>query len=104
MEVKTENENISGENTEEENTDEEMEEQDIKKTKHPRYESHDISEGKTVFVKNVPFSVKNEQLKKCMEQFGPVYYALVCVDPLTEFSKGTAFVKFKVNIHNEYLV
>lgn len=65
--------------------------------KRPRYESHDVSEGKTVFLKNVPFSVKNEELKKYMEQFGPIYYALVCIDPLTEYSKGTAFVKFKVN-------
>ncbi|CAG5096374.1 Similar to SPBC4F6.14: Uncharacterized RNA-binding protein C4F6.14 (Schizosaccharomyces pombe (strain 972 / ATCC 24843)) [Cotesia congregata] len=43
---------------------------------------------------NVPFSVKNDELRKCMEQFGPVYYALVCIDSLTEHSKGTAFVKF----------
>ena len=40
--------------------------------------------------------IKNEDLKTCMEHFGPVYYALVCVDPLTEHSKGTAFVKFRV--------
>ncbi|KAK9308407.1 hypothetical protein QLX08_001583 [Tetragonisca angustula] len=61
----------------------------------PRFESHDVSEGKTVFLKNVPFSVKNDELKQYMERFGPIYYALVCIDPLTEFSKGTAFVKFK---------
>ncbi|CAD6228043.1 GSCOCG00006324001-RA-CDS [Cotesia congregata] len=60
----------------------------------PRVLSHDIPEGKTVFLKNVPFSVKNDELRKCMEQFGPVYYALVCIDSLTEHSKGTAFVKF----------
>ena len=65
----------------------------------PRFESHDVSEGKTVFLKNVPFSVKNDELKQYMERFGPVYYALVCIDPLTEFSKGTAFVKFKVNFY-----
>lgn len=69
---------------------------DIKEMKYPRFESHDVSEGKTVFLKNVPFSVKNHELKKYMEQFGPVYYALVCIDSLTEYSRGTAFVKFKV--------
>lgn len=36
------------------------------------------------------------------EKFGPVYYALVCVDRLTEHSKGTAFVKFRVIIYNIY--
>lgn len=58
--------------------------------------SNDISEGRTVFVKNVPFSANNDDLRNCMEQFGQVIYALVCTDPVTEHSKGTAFVKFQV--------
>ncbi|XP_029664594.1 RNA-binding protein 28 [Formica exsecta] len=62
--------------------------------KHPQ-RSNDVSEGRTVFLKNVPFAVKNDELKSFMEQFGPIYYALVCIDPLTEYSKGTAFVKFR---------
>ncbi|KAF7997863.1 hypothetical protein HCN44_009261 [Aphidius gifuensis] len=83
---------------EEEDEDEDKKEAEVKEEKEPekqeRYRSHDVSEGKTVFIKNVPFSVKNDELKACMEQFGRVYYALVCMDPLTEHSKGTAFVKF----------
>ncbi|XP_012061488.1 PREDICTED: RNA-binding protein 28 [Atta cephalotes] len=63
--------------------------------KRPNRVSNDVGEGKTIFLKNIPFSVKNDELKKCMEQFGPVYYALVCMDPLTEYSRGTAFVKFE---------
>lgn len=65
-------------------------------SQHPRRISNDVNEGKTVFIKNVPFTAKNEDLKECMQQFGPVYYALVCMDHLTEHSKGTAFVKFIV--------
>lgn len=68
--------------------------------KHPQRISNDVSEGRTVFLKNVPFSVKNDELKSFMEQFGPIYYALVCIDPLTEYSKGTAFVKFRVKFTN----
>ncbi|XP_071452527.1 RNA-binding protein 28 [Hetaerina americana] len=49
----------------------------------------------TVFLKNVSFQTTSEELKGFMEKFGPVVYALVCVDPVTEHSKGTAFVKFK---------
>lgn len=64
-------------------------------SKRPRRISDDVNEGRTVFLKNVPFSVKNDELKGYMEQFGPVYYALICIDRLTEHSKGTAFVKFK---------
>lgn len=66
------------------------------KSKHLQRISDDVNEGKTVFLKNMPFSVKNDELKRYMEQFGPVCYALVCIDHLTEHSKGTAFVKFKV--------
>ncbi|XP_034241050.1 RNA-binding protein 28 [Thrips palmi] len=61
----------------------------------PLRESHDISEGCTVFVKNIPFSVNNEEFKKSMRRFGLIYYALICVDHLTEHSKGTGFVKFR---------
>ncbi|XP_025195373.1 RNA-binding protein 28 [Melanaphis sacchari] len=61
-----------------------------------RFKSHDVKEGLTVFFKNVSFSVNNDELKRFVkERFGPVYYALVCVDRLTEHSKGTAFVKFR---------
>lgn len=64
-----------------------------------RFKSHDVKEGLTVFLKNVSFSVTNDELKRFMkERFGPIYYALVCMDRLTEHSKGTAFVKFRVNI------
>ncbi|PSN38981.1 RNA-binding protein 28 [Blattella germanica] len=65
---------------------------DVKK---PKVISNDVSEGRTVFIKNVPFSATNEDIKACMEQFGKVIYALVCIDPVTEHSKGTAFVKFQ---------
>ncbi|KAK0099071.1 hypothetical protein PV326_008385 [Microctonus aethiopoides] len=90
-------------NEDNDDDDEDQEDQDIKDSsiiehepeKRPRVISHDVNEGKTVFLKNVPFSANNNDLKECMEQFGPVYYALVCIDPLTEHSKGTAFVKFR---------
>lgn len=85
---------------EEDIEDEEMEddqsqysqEPEIKK---PRVISNDVQEGKTIFIKNVPFSATNNDVKQCMEKFGPLHYALVCMDRLTEHSKGTAFVKFQ---------
>ncbi|XP_044748099.1 RNA-binding protein 28 isoform X2 [Coccinella septempunctata] len=60
----------------------------------PRVVSNDISEGKTVFIKNIPFEATNADLEKCMNQYGPIHYALICVDKYTEHSKGTGFVKF----------
>ncbi|KAF7287821.1 hypothetical protein GWI33_000174 [Rhynchophorus ferrugineus] len=56
--------------------------------------SRDVSEGKTIFVKNVPYDATGDDLKKCFLQYGSVYYALICIDKMTEHSKGTAFVKF----------
>lgn len=61
-----------------------------------RQRRDDIDEGKTVFVKNLPFSATNEEFKNCIEQFGPVFYAVICKDKLTEHSRGSGFVKFKV--------
>ncbi|KAL1506746.1 hypothetical protein ABEB36_006050 [Hypothenemus hampei] len=66
----------------------------ISESTQKRFHSHDVHEGKTVFIKNVPFQATNEDLKECMSQYGPLYYALICMDKLTEHSKGTAFVKF----------
>lgn len=71
---------------------------EVEEVSRPRRVSNDVNEGKTVFLKNVPFSATNEELRQCMEQFGPVYYALICMDQLTEHSKGTAFVKFQVSV------
>lgn len=74
------------------------ESESIKEEKKPRVMSNDIVEGKTIFIKNVPFEATNEDLKECMRQFGPIYYALICVDKFTEHSKGTAFVKFQARL------
>ncbi|KAL1459258.1 hypothetical protein WDU94_011261 [Cyamophila willieti] len=62
-----------------------------------KVKSNDVTEGKTVFLRNVPFHIDNNRLKQLMiTEFGySIMYALVCIDPLTEHSKGTGFVKFK---------
>ncbi|KAF5274299.1 hypothetical protein FQR65_LT04417 [Abscondita terminalis] len=57
--------------------------------------SDDIVEGKTVFIKNIPFAATSEDLKISMSKFGSICYAVICIDELTEHSRGTAFVKFK---------
>ncbi|XP_030034995.2 RNA-binding protein 28 [Manduca sexta] len=59
-----------------------------------RVRLNDAEDGCTVFMTNIPFSVDNDQLKVFAEQTGPVKYALVCIDKMTEHSKGSGFVKF----------
>ncbi|XP_022903891.2 RNA-binding protein 28 [Onthophagus taurus] len=97
--VKSENDSVKSEETSAESSDEEDIDEKIEEkpdlNKKPHMVSQDVSEGKTIFIKNVPFDATNNDLKQCMLQFGPVFYALICIDKLTEHSKGTAFVKFK---------
>ncbi|EEB11515.1 RNA-binding protein, putative [Pediculus humanus corporis] len=55
----------------------------------------DAEDGKTVFIRNLPFSATNEDLRENFKAYGDIEYALICIDKLTEHSKGTGFVKFK---------
>lgn len=48
----------------------------------------------TVFIRNLPFSSTDEVLKGHFELFGPVRYARVVLDHVTERPKGTGFVCF----------
>uniref|UniRef100_A0ABM1J0J7 RNA-binding protein 28-like n=1 Tax=Polistes dominula TaxID=743375 RepID=A0ABM1J0J7_POLDO len=80
----------------EEEEEEEADDKELIRRQNFKRESNDVEDGKTIFLKNVPFSTTNNELKKFMEErFGPVYYALICIDRMTEHSRGTAFVKFK---------
>jgi len=48
----------------------------------------------TLFVRNLPFNVVDEDLQEHFEQFGAVRYARVVLDQATERSRGTGFVCF----------
>ncbi|KAL8904755.1 MAG: hypothetical protein Q9171_006939 [Xanthocarpia ochracea] len=48
----------------------------------------------TLFIRNVPFTVADEDLSSHFAAFGPVRYARVVMDPSTGRSKGTAFISF----------
>lgn len=74
-------------------SDDEDEEIDDKKNI-KKQESNDIQEGKTVFIKNIPFTATDEDLKQSCLVFGKLYYALVIKDPISGHAKGTGFVKF----------
>lgn len=89
-------EDTSDEERDDDEKDKHDTEEDTKKK--PHVESNDAEEGKTIFIKNLPFLVTNKELGECMSQFGQLYYAIVCTDRLTEHSKGTGFVKFKVRL------
>ncbi|XP_026736618.1 RNA-binding protein 28 [Trichoplusia ni] len=69
------------------------------KPERQRIKLNDAEDGCTVFITNIPFSVDNDQLREFAQNVGPVNYALVCVDKMTEHSKGSGFVKFTTKEH-----
>ena len=69
-------------------------EEDFRKKNWPK-KGHDVSENKTVFVRNLSFNSDEQDLKDMMEEnFGKVLFAKFVIDRATERPKGTAFVKF----------
>lgn len=57
-------------------------------------EINDVEEGKTVFVRNIPYETDEEVLEECFEQWGDVKYVMLVIDKVSLHPKGTAFVKF----------
>jgi hypothetical protein len=55
----------------------------------------DVTEGRTVFVRGVPFDMDEEALKNRFSKFGGVVYAKVVCDKATGVSRGTGFVKVR---------
>ncbi|KAL8681089.1 MAG: hypothetical protein Q9186_002741 [Xanthomendoza sp. 1 TL-2023] len=49
----------------------------------------------TLFVRNIPFTVTDEDLYQHFTSFGPLRYARTVMDPSTQRSRGTAFVAFR---------
>jgi nucleolar protein 4 len=48
----------------------------------------------TLFIQNVPFSATEDMLREHFRSFGSLRYARIVMDPVTERSKGVAFVCF----------
>lgn len=65
------------------------------KQKHFKQESKDAEDGRTLFIKNLPFETTNDELSELMSQYGPHEYALINRNPTSDYSKGTGFVRFK---------
>jgi len=89
---------------EDEDEDDGSEEDEHVRAKKPKEEKkwhdletgHDVGEGLTVFLRNLSFDSSQEDLQDMMvENFGPIYFARLVVDKVTERPRGTAFVKFR---------
>ncbi|EEB95927.1 hypothetical protein MPER_05028, partial [Moniliophthora perniciosa FA553] len=50
--------------------------------------------GTTLFVRNVPFTATEDELRTLFRSFGPLRYARITIDPETGRSRGTGFACF----------
>lgn len=57
--------------------------------------SNDAKEGRTIFIRNLPFECTEREVHNCFKQFGQIEYTRITINKDTKRSNGTAFVKFK---------
>lgn len=81
---------VDSESSTEEQEDEDVPVSKKKKRKLPS----DVTEGKTVFIRNLSFDSEEEALGEVLQQFGDLKYVRIVLHPDTEHSKGCAFAQF----------
>ncbi|KAG5982214.1 hypothetical protein E4U55_002197 [Claviceps digitariae] len=79
-------------NMEDEEDEEEQEDETEKNKRSLKQKTTDNTS--TVFIRNLPFTTTDEQLKGFFSHFGAVRYARVVFDKVTEKAAGTGFVCF----------
>ncbi|KAM5353789.1 hypothetical protein ACJ41O_000439 [Fusarium nematophilum] len=81
---------------EDEDGDEDEEEEDENEEEDPKSKApkRTTDNTATVFIRNMPFTTTDEQLKGFFGHFGKVRYARVVMDKVTEKPAGTGFVCF----------
>ena len=60
-----------------------------------RYQSNDASEGRTAFIRGLPFDIDQSTVKDHFSQYGAIHYCRLMVDNKTGLPRGTAFVQYK---------
>lgn len=78
----------------EENDEEEMADADEDKPEPQPHKKLMTDNSSTVFVRNLPYTVTDSQLKDFFRNFGPVRYARIVMDKATDRPAGTGFVCF----------
>ncbi|XP_067950905.1 RNA-binding protein 28-like [Watersipora subatra] len=63
--------------------------------------SADVAQDRTIFLRNVGYETTEDQLAEVFNHFGDVSYTKLLVDPMTERSRGVAFVQYKKKAHAE---
>lgn len=78
----------------EEEKDEDEEEEEAEEEKEEKLAKRMTDNTATIFVRNLPFTTTDEQLKEFFSSFGKIRYARVVMDRTIEKPAGTGFVCF----------
>ncbi|KZF26447.1 RNA-binding domain-containing protein [Xylona heveae TC161] len=70
------------------------EDEETEMSKEPQQPEKEEDHSCTLFVRNVPYTITDEDLYEHFRQFGPVRYARIVMDHVMERPKGTGFVCF----------
>ncbi|RDW73513.1 RNA-binding-containing protein [Coleophoma cylindrospora] len=88
-------EDDENENEDSENSDDDLEDDEDESEEEEKPVKNFITDNSsTLFVRNLPFTTLDADLKEHFNQFGPVRYARVVMDRATDRPKGTGFVCF----------
>jgi nucleolar protein 4 len=80
---------------EEDADDDDADEEDGTASETPGAAPNDVGEGRTLFLRNVPFDATNRDVRSAFARFGKITFAAIVKDQATGQCKGTAFVKFE---------
>uniref|UniRef100_A0A8D0G0B3 RNA binding motif protein 28 n=1 Tax=Sphenodon punctatus TaxID=8508 RepID=A0A8D0G0B3_SPHPU len=84
----------SSEEEEGESTNSDEEDAGAAKKKKGQKLPSDVTEGRTVFIRNLSFDTEEEELGEVLERFGDLKYVRIVLHPDSERSKGCAFAQF----------
>ncbi|KAF4963985.1 hypothetical protein FSARC_8054 [Fusarium sarcochroum] len=87
-------ENLEDEDEDDEDNEEDEESEEAEKGVQSQAPKRTTDNTATVFIRNLPFTTTDEQLKDFFGHFGNVRYARVVMDKMTEKPAGTGFVCF----------
>ncbi|KAF9769612.1 hypothetical protein IL306_012954 [Fusarium sp. DS 682] len=87
-------ENLEDEDDDEDNDEDDEADKEAEKEVQSQAPKRMTDNTSTVFVRNLPFTTTDEQLKDFFGHFGKVRYARVVMDKVTEKPAGTGFVCF----------
>uniref|UniRef100_A0A8R1I4E7 RRM domain-containing protein n=1 Tax=Caenorhabditis japonica TaxID=281687 RepID=A0A8R1I4E7_CAEJA len=92
--VDSENESENDDGDSDGNSEEDGDAKESKKKPIVRKTDQAITDGKVVFLRNLSFETKEEQIKEELGKFGKIDLAIICKYKDSGHSKGTAFVYF----------